>query len=168
MQKKRFFLVFLLTVFTVTIFNDGFGGIFFVNTTGSVPRGLYMRIPGVLRCGDLVVYRPTDEVQKLVIRRGYNNSESMLFMKYVGALECNSYGVNIKDLSFEVKGKIIGKAMLKDSNGLIMPIKFGANVVPQGHFLPIAKTERSFDGRYTGTESLDRIRARVIPILVEW
>ena len=57
-----------------------------------------------------------------------------------------------------------------DSKGEPMPqlARDVTYTVPEGEFLPVGDSTRSFDGRYTGTVPLSAIRSRVIPLLAFW
>ena len=90
------------------------------------------------------------------------------FLKRVGAIAGDVYSIGDQG-SFCINGVYIGDVRKLDSSDRPLPqLTQGDYVVPDGAFLPIADTTRSFDGRYTGTVSLARIRAVVIPVLTRW
>lgn len=76
------------------------------------------------------------------------------------------YSIDSEKLIFEIEGKYIGKVFEKDSIGNELPRLRRNFEVPKDYILPIATSERSFDGRYTGVIPISRIKAKVIPIFV--
>ena len=143
----------------------------FLNTTESLPRGLYLMIPSTsIRCGDYAVYEIPDSVRQLCMERNYHpakDGKPILFLKRVGALPGDLYEVR-QDFSFLIEGKLVGKVEKVDSKGRIMPIQFGMHIVPEGEFLPCGIPSNSLDGRYTGPVPLENIRARAVPIFTEF
>ena len=164
--RRAYFAVFLLMAIAV-LWNVQFPQFIFVNFSRSAPRGLYLRSPqGEIHVGDGVVYLPTEKAADVMRGCGWlSEGESPRpFLKFVGALSGDWYSVSSK--SFFVNGDYIGEAVSEDSEGHPLPLMLGTHVVPEGEFLPITRSPRSFDGRYTGTVPLGRIVAKVIPILV--
>ena len=141
--------------------------ILFINITPSLPRGLYLAIPGdQYREGDIVAYTPTPEVTEFCMDRGYMETK-VSFIKTIGAMPGASYRID-PDLTFTIDGKKAGVVVPKDSKDRNMPFKIGLHWVPNGEFLPYTHGTRSLDGRYTGTVPLSNIKTRVIPLLTEW
>lgn len=140
----------------------------FLNVSQSLPRGLYLMIPGdSYRVGDLVVYEPTEEVKDLCMERGYSNTPPKRFLKRIAALEGDLYGTDER-MRFYIQGKSLLDTAQVDSKGQAMPVYFGENIVPEGEFLPLGTSRNSLDGRYTGTVPLKNIKSRAVPVLVEW
>lgn len=140
----------------------------YLNVTASLPRGIYVSIPGTAyRHDDIVVYHPTPEVEAFSISRGYMKEETkMSFLKLVGALPGDTWVID-DERGFFIEGKRIGTVLTKDTKGREMPVLYGTHLVPEGEFLPYTKDPRSFDGRYEGTVPMDRIITRVIPLITE-
>ena len=140
----------------------------YLNVTASLPRGIYISIPGTAyRDEDFVVYRPTDSVREFSLSRGYMKKETeMSFLKQIGAQDGESWEAD-SERNFIIKGKTIGTVLPKDSKGIEMPIPYGKHIVPEGEFLPYTKALKSFDGRYEGTVPKNRIITRVVPLLTE-
>ena len=144
--------------------------IFYTNLTASIPRGLYMAIPGTtLRDGDIVVYRPTDVTRRFAQEQGYGtgylNAEYRLIKK-IGALPQETYQVAEGTNDFFANGRFIGQARKTDPQGCVLPVQYGTHTVPEDSFLPIGENPLSFDGRYEGVVPMDHILARVVPILL--
>lgn len=139
--------------------------LFFLNTTASLPQGLYMRIPNwFLRDGDYVAYVPTKETAEVAVSRGWLQINGLL-LKKIGATPGEGYDINPSTMQFSVQGRYLGQVSAEDREGNAMPVHYGKHVVPSGEFLPVGTSPRSFDGRYTGTVPMHHIRAKVIPVV---
>ena len=142
-----------------------------LNTSASIPRGLYIGIPGKeLRKGDYVAYPPPEKVISFLEERGYMDGrkpKDVRFIKRVGALPGATYGIALDDY-FYVNGHLTGKIRFTDKNGEAMPLERGEHIVEDGTFLPQGDSESSLDGRYTGTVPQKNIISRAVPLLVEW
>ena len=135
------------------------------NDSGSVPRGIYLRVPiGMPAEGDYVVFLPNELSKRFSVARGWSKPEE-LWLKQIGALPGGIYSVHCVSLQFFANGRYVGQAALRDSEDRPMPELRGEYTVPEGEFLPVGSNPRSFDGRYTGTVPLTHIRAKVIPLL---
>lgn len=143
--------------------------ILFYNATASLPRGIYLRIPAAtIERGDIVVYDPPETVLDFAVQRGYTQHKDVRFLKRVGALAGDVYSIGEHGV-FCINGAYIGEVRGLDSKDRPLPqLAQGDYVVSDGMFLPIADTTRSFDGRYTGTVPITRIRAVVIPVFTQW
>ena len=138
---------------------------FFYNSTDSLPRGLYVRVPmRELRDGDYVIFKPTEAITSVAVPRGWMK-EGTMFLKKVGAMPGESYEIDGRTGQFFVRGEYVGQIYEEDREGRSMPKLRGSFVVPEGEFLPIGTNPRSFDGRYTGTVPLDSGHALVKPLL---
>ena len=166
--KRKWFLVGAVTAAVVLLVN--FAPKFvYLNTTRSLPLGLYLAIPGRnLRVGDIVVYEPPENVQQLVRERSYGGAGAgrLTFLKHVGALPGDVY--EVEDGAVRVNGETKGSIKEVDNEGNPMPVMTGLHVVREGEFLPLGEVPNSLDGRYTGTVPVDNIITRVVPVLTEW
>lgn len=140
--------------------------ILYLNVTESLPIGLYMRIPGKeCRRGDYIVYEPPEEVKEIITKNGWGDGKRE-FLKKVGAVAGESYSIDEETLAFEAAGKYIGQVFEKDTLGHELPKLRGKFEVKTGYVLPIATSARSFDGRYSGEIPIEKIKARVVPIII--
>lgn len=138
--------------------------LFFLNTTASLPQGLYMRIPEwFFRDGDYVAYEPTKETADFAVNRGWLKVNGLL-LKKIGAMPGESYDIN-PNMQFSIQGRYFGQVSSKDREGNAMPVRYGKYFVPSREFLPVGTSPRSFDGRYTGTVPMSHIRAKVVPLI---
>ena len=141
---------------------------FFINTTSSLPVGLYVRIPGgEYRRGDYIVYEPDETTKTLVSGYGWHDTEPHTFLKIVGGVAGDRYSVDEKTKFFTIEGNYAGQVYETDSKGNSLPQIRGEFTVEQGRILPIATNPRSFDGRYTGTIPITSIKAKVMPLLTK-
>lgn len=140
--------------------------LFYINSTPSVPIGLYMRIPGKdYGRGDYIVYEPDEATQSLVRHYEWHEKEPSTYLKIVGGVAVDTYTIDKDNGQFTVAGKYVGQALDCDSKGNPLPQHRGEFTVEPGRILPIARNPRSFDGRYTGTIPVASIKAKVIPLL---
>ena len=142
--------------------------IFMLNGTASVPIGLYIAIPTVnYRDGDLIVFR--DE-QMLAMSKEYGwlpkDAGEVTFIKHIG-LPGSHYEIT-EDGSYYVSGRYIGKIAKDDGKGHDLPqLPKGNYIVPAGHFITYTPMANSYDGRYTGPISQDKVIHRIVP-LITW
>ena len=168
-EKKRIFIVtaIIITLFVALITAPvKMPPIFIFNHTESVPTGWYIMMPVThLEDGDIVGFDVPDEIKDLALERGWVK-ENDIMLKKVGAMEGETYSIN--NQQFYVKDKYIGQVIAKDGQGRPMPATeetaTGTHTVEKGCFLPITEHPFSFDGRYYGTISLQKIRFRAIKI----
>lgn len=164
MVKKA--VIFLAICLGINIAFEEVPKIFYVNVTSSLPCGVYLRVPKEeIKKGDYIVYEPSEEVKKIIIQNGWGNGKYD-FLKKVGAVSGETYEIDEETLKFEIGGKYIGQVYEKDNAGNELPKLRGKFEVPQGYVLPIATSERSFDGRYSGVIEQSRIKAKVVPFLI--
>ena len=170
-KKKRFFFwaaLWFYVSLVVNPFHLQIPTLIYMNTTASLPVGIYFAIPGFgVRDGDIVAYEQDEKVMEVIRRNGWiPNGGHPAFIKYA-AIEGGHYEVDSESLLFRVNGKLIGNAMTSDGKGHTMIPRCGSFEITQGFFLPYTSASRSYDGRYTGTVSTQRIYSRVIPLLTK-
>ena len=170
-KRKRFCIwgaLWLYVILVVNPFHLQLPTLLYMNTTASLPIGIYLAIPGFgIRDGDIVAYEQDEEVMALVRQNGWiSNEDDPAFIKYA-AIEGGHYEVDPISLIFSINGKLIGNAMTNDGKGHTMTPRYGAFEIEHGQFLPYTYASRSYDGRYTGTVSTQRIYSRVIPLLTK-
>ena len=149
------------------VFGEETGGfhLLYLNWTGSLPRGIYIAIPGPVETGDYVAYDPPENVKQYADAHAWDEVSRIAFIKRVGAMGGEGYCV--EDEKFFANGRYIGSVLAADPKGIPMAHVQGAHVVPEGEFLPFGTSTLSFDGRYTGTVPLSAVHSRVLPLLTE-
>lgn len=141
------------------------GSLFYINTSPSIPRGIYLRVPMLeLQRQDYVVYRPTEECINTAMSRGWINNQDILFIKHIGGLSGDVYEVN-KTYGFYISHQYYGHISGYDACGQPIPCKYGSYIVPDDMFLPVGDSPKSFDGRYTGPVPMANIQAKVVPFI---
>ena len=137
----------------------------YVNVTGSLPRGLYLAIPGELHRGDYVIYKPSSLEKKFLAERNYSDADRVL-LKQVGGIENDTYTVT-RQLEFYINNERKGEIIPIDDEGRFMPYVVGCHYIRKDEFLPYAPAKRSLDGRYFGPENKSQIISKVVPIITE-
>ena len=170
-KRKRFCIwaaLWLYVILVVNPFHLQLPTLLYMNTTASLPIGIYLAIPGVgIRDGDIVAYEQDKDVIELIRQNGWiSNEDDPAFIKYA-AIEGGHYEVDPASLLFSINGKLIGNAITNDGKGHDMMPRCGSFEIEYGSFLPYTYASRSYDGRYTGTVSTQRIYSRVIPLLTK-
>ena len=155
--------IFLVICFAINMVFEIMPKIIYVNITSSLPQGIYVRVPREeIKKGDYIVYAPSAEVKKIIIKNGWGEGKHD-FLKKVGAVAGEKYSIDSQTLA---SGKYVGQVYEKDNAGNELPNLRGKFEVPQGYVLPVATNARSFDGRYSGAIPKSRIKAKVVPIFL--
>jgi conjugative transfer signal peptidase TraF len=143
-----------------------------INTTASMPIGLYREEPPRLERGAWVVFCLPEEPARLGRARGYLRQGScpdgsQELMKAITALPGDS--VALSRAGLVVNGHSISGTALRtvDRGRRTLPhAPFGESSVPPGELWVLGLDRRvSWDSRYFGPVPLDHVRAAAIPIL---
>ena len=134
------------------------------NVTASMPAGIYRLSGGAPTRGDLAEFSfpPDCPFGVLARSRGYLKPSSSL-LKRVAAIagdlvEVDAHGVSVNGV-MQPQSRILEA----DSKGRPNTSALQTGRVPQGQALILAAYAKSFDGRYFGYVSVDRLR-RVTPV----
>ena len=74
MKKKA--IIFLMLCVAMRLGFEGMSEIFYLNVSGSLPPGLYMRVPRENICdGDYIIYEPPPEVKAIIVRNGWGDGK---------------------------------------------------------------------------------------------
>lgn len=149
----------------IQVISSASGCRFFLNLTGSEPRGIYFlkSFDGTLQRGDLVFMKCPPGFEKFIYGRKWLPNEWSL-LKTVRGIPGDSFCVSETDVS--VEGKRFGPVFPFDRQGLPLPVLRGCWRVPPRHFLPIATgLDNSFDGRYFGAVPDSLIIGKAVPIV---
>jgi len=147
----------IASAFAVAAAIDASGHALVVNTSPSMPSGLYWIARGVapVQRGSVALFAPPDDVRALIYGRGWLPDGTPL-LKTVGGVAGDTYCVH--DGRFVVADTDIGPVFSLDSQGRTIPQISGCRRVGDDEFLPVASTlDRSFDGRYMGAVSVHRV-----------
>ncbi len=149
--------VIVATAFSVGKVIEASGHQLIVNTSPSMPSGIYwmVRNERSVRRGDVVMFAPPDAVGAMVYERGWL-PDGMPLLKAVGGIAGDVYC--LRGQRFIVDDRDIGPTFLLDTQGRPLPQIAGCRRVGTGEFLPVSGfIDRSFDGRYFGAVSLDSV-----------
>lgn len=165
-ENRKIIVMSGFTLFVAMLF-DFLPTVFYLNTTDSLPVGLYMKIPGKdYRRGDFIIYEPDEKTKTLMRQYGWDDG-THTFLKIVEGIAGDTYAVDETTLIFTVNDKYVGRVYVTDTAGHYLPQLRGKFTVEEGRILPIAYNSCSFDGRYMGTISINQIKSKVMPILTK-
>ena len=142
-----------------------------INTTESLPRGLYVT---TARDTALVEFCPEEPFASMALQRGYRSQGScrdggMPLLKPVVAVPGDL--VAFSDRGIGVNGRLLENTapLSADSFGRALPVwPFGTyRVAPDEVWVASSYTPRSFDSRYFGPIPRTAIRERIRPLITE-
>lgn len=148
-----------------------------INTTASLPRGLWrvVAMPEAVRVGDVVTFcPPLNAAIALARERGYvaggacpGDIEPM--MKPVVALTGDAVEVSARGVSVNGTRIAHSATLPRDAAGRPLPkARPGSITISQGQVWVVSShSERSFDSRYFGPISRDRLTAILRPVWTE-
>ena len=130
--------------------------VFYWNASASLPKGLYMRVGGrEIARGDVVIFRPPFKSAYLL--------DVHYYIKTVGGLAGDEY--EAADGVFYLRKTPFGKVYETDGGGNpLRRIPGRPSRIKDGCFLPLASTDRSYDGRYYGDIPIECIKYKVKPV----
>jgi len=143
-----------------------------INTTASMPIGLYREEPPRLERGAWVVFCLPEEPARLgreraYLRQGSCSDGSQELMKQIAAVPGDS--VSLSRAGLVVNGHSIpGTALRAADRGrrTLLHAPFGERTITPGELWVLGLDHRvSWDSRYFGPVPLDHVRAAAIPIL---
>jgi len=124
------------------------------NHSPSIPVGLYLRSDGPVGVGTIVTVRARDVAPSVAEARGFDD-EGDRFIKRVSATEGDEICAEGETIS--INGEAMARRAAVDSSGRPLPSWSGCIVLATDQFFLLGDTADSFDGRYWGPVSRDRI-----------
>lgn len=164
-KQKGLILSILIVLFTnIFIFRAYLPQIFIINTSYSLPVGIYLISNDKnYTKGDIVVIDPPTEIKNFMVNRGYLKNNNYLLKKIYG-MQGDIY--TTKDNLSYINDKYIGTIYKVDSSNRPLPQFTGKHIIPAGYFLPIADNRpNSYDGRYFGLLNTNVIKFKVYPLI---
>lgn len=132
------------------------------NATASAPLGLYYRVSGPVRRGDLVLARPPAEAAHLAAERGYLPANVPLIKRIAAQVGDEICGIGA---AVTVNGHVAAERLTADAWGRTLPAWQGCRRLGTGEvFLLMEGVSSSFDGRYFGPVSANAIIGRLVPL----
>ena len=163
-------LFFLSLIFLSSGFLNKSFKLLYINTSNSLPQGLYLNLPIFeLKKNDLVLICLNEEMAKFAKERNYIKkgdcplNTAPLGKKITGIF--NDKVIFKKDFILVNNIKIKNsKPLLKDSLGRNLPKILGEILIKKGEYLLLNEVNDSFDSRYFGTISTSNIKGKLIPV----
>ena len=165
--NKKLLLIGVLFV-AVSVIASLFHGNYYLNTSSSVPIGLYRKeaLPEKLSKGQFVLlFVPENLKQFLYSSGGFPKRWKLL--KQIGGVEGDSF--KIENGKFYINNKFIGNVHKTDSKGRAIPgiEPNKKQIVKSGNVLLVATgLELSFDSRYFGEVGKENIIGIATPIFI--
>jgi len=139
-----------------------------VNTSSSIPRGLWIEItPGKIVRGDIVVAcLPPDQIQRRYLGAGFCETGLEPVVKLVVAVAGDA--VEVTDDGVSVNGYLLPNSspMRRDGAGRPLLRATGFSIVPPGSVWLVVERPDSFDSRYIGPVPVDYIKGTATPLAV--
>ena len=135
-----------------------------VATSDSLDHRVFFKVPvnpRTIEMGEYLLFELEGEIHKPYIRKGIK--ENNLLIKKVGC------GPGM-DLSKDTDGTFfcnqvpIGKALVKDSQGLELPVFTFSGEIPRDSYYMMGANPRSFDSRYFGLIHGDAFISKALPL----
>ncbi len=163
-------LFFLSLIFLSSGFLNKSFKLLYINTSNSLPQGLYLNLPVFeLKKNDLVLICLNEEMAKFAKERNYIKkgdcplNTAPLGKKITGIF--NDKVIFKKDFILVNNIKIKNsKPLLKDSLGRNLPKILGEILIKKGEYLLLNEVNDSFDSRYFGTISTSNIKGKLLPV----
>lgn len=127
-------------------------------------QGLYYTYDCRPQKGDIVEFQPSDKIWQFALDRKYISGNETGFLKIVVAT--NGDKVCWQKKGIYINGKFKGNVALLDSMGRDLGHKDECITVIKDNFLPMTQNNKSFDGRYFGLVSFDKIQNCARPFWV--
>lgn len=134
-----------------------------INTTPSMPYGVYQYVQRDAEKGDMVALCPPAPWGALGKERGYTgeglcDDGSRALLKIVAGVENDTVSFNCGHI--QINGKIVQASGIRitDSKGRPLLSSLSAGSIPVGMALVLAPVSDSFDGRYFGLVPLYSLR----------
>jgi len=152
----------LLCLFILSSF---YGNKYFIyNSTESLPEGFYRIIKKQnYHRGDLVVFPIPDSVLQVVTDRHWLPKDGLLIKNIVGV---SGDSFSISGGKYVVRGELFGEILKADSQGRMMPVFSDDGVISHGFLVARRGVKTSFDSRYFGPVSADKIIGVAEPIFL--
>lgn len=146
---------------------------FYINTTDSLPRGIYRETKERIDKGTLVVECLPQELAEFGRERGYLTigncpGHTVSVLKQVVGIPGSTIELADEYVAVDHKLIFISATLKTDREGREMPRveRRTFTLGPDEYFL-LAPNPRSWDGRYTGETQRQNIQATVRPLLTE-
>lgn len=168
MKKKYFWILFFILTMGILKYESKN---FTINITKSLPLGIYrLEEASNIQVGDIVQFQLEKEKMDFLYDRGYLPRVADTLLKIVAADSTNANKIRIQyDTLFPilyVENHNWGPILPVDSKNRMVPKISLEEMKPgEGEYLLLSPVARSFDGRYWGSISKEKILKKATPIL---
>ncbi len=132
------------------------------NATASAPLGLYYRVSGPVRPGDLVLARPPAEAAHLAAERSYLPAGVPLIKRIAAQAGDEICGLGA---AVTINGHVAAVRLAADAWARTLPAWQGCRRLGTGEvFLLMEGVSGSFDGRYFGAVPADAVIGRLVAL----
>lgn len=136
--------------------------IFYINTSPSIPLGIYKSVDTTLKPSTIILFHPPESVKNLD-RHWLRNNQ--IIMKPIVATEGDF--CCISENNVEINGNFYGEIQKFDSEKLPLPsLNFCRSLKPHEIWVGSNHIENSFDSRYFGPIFEKEIIATVTPLII--
>lgn len=166
MKKYMYILFFLLGIGIVKYESKNYT----INITRSLPLGIYrLEEAQNIKIGDIVQFQLEEKEMKFLKERGYLPEIADTLLKIVAANKETAKKIHIEENGLfpilYIENKNWGPIFKKDSKGRNIPSLSLEEIRPEeGEYLLLSPIFKSYDGRYWGSISEDRILHKAVPI----
>lgn len=167
---KRIFIV--ISVAFIVLFSALYFSGIVINTTNSIPLGVYIERSGTPKKGDLVkVCLPESNIAEIALERHYISKGFCPdgyghILKQIKAAEGDL--VFIGSQGVLINGQLLqnSQPMISDLDGKKMPVLHLQKTLTADEFLLVTDHPKSFDGRYFGITKQNEIISRIDPLFI--
>ncbi|EFS22143.1 hypothetical protein FSBG_01640 [Fusobacterium gonidiaformans 3-1-5R] len=169
MRKKYVWFLFLILVIGTLQYKSRD---YTINITRSLPLGIYhLEEASDIQLGDIVQFQLEKEKMDFLYDREYLPRIADTLLKIVAADSTNSEKIRIQNNSIfpilYIGNHNWGPILPADSKNRVVPqISLEEMKPKEGEYLLLSPVARSFDGRYWGSISKEKILKKATPILI--
>ncbi len=170
-KASKFFALFALSlaVYAGAFYFAGYR----INTTKSIPQGVYKTVSGQAEKGDYVLFCPpataifAEAKERGYISIGLCEGSAGLMMKKILAAKGDVVSSGVNGVFVNGKKLVNSTPKLKDGNGNLMQIFETEKVMldEQQVLLMSDSSANSFDARYFGLVNKSQIKSKIQPVL---
>ena len=136
---------------------------FSLNLTPSMPSGLYYTYECAPTKGDIIQFKPSENIWQVALDRGYVSARMEGMIKAVAASSGDK--VCWQGGSIIINGEFIGEVTPVDSMGRPLGHVQECITVLEGQLLPMALDyHKSYDGRYFGLIPFENVQSCARPV----
>jgi len=130
-----------------------------------MPRGVYYTYGCSPAKGDIIQFKPAEEIWQFAVERKYVSDRMKGLLKTVVAATGDR--VCWKESKISINGEFVGEVAVVDSRGRPLGHAPECIIVQEGQLLPMASDyNKSYDGRYFGLIPFENIQYCAQPVWI--